>query len=303
LRDRRRGVDQAPACLRSGHSLPKGAGAWRRCAWFGVLLFFACAASGCSSFHLTKSIAPPTQPPETAIFVADGAGNFQACSLALREAASRDKPPAFVSTFEWSHGYGRILADQLDFDYARAAGRALAQQIEDFHDRLPKCRIFVLGHSAGSSVVLSALENVRPNLVERAFLIAPSVSARYPLTPALKNVRHAIHVYYSRHDYYYLGLATHVIGTQDRKWLERASGRVGFRYQQSTPEEQALACKLIQHPWKQSDGQTGHFGGHFGPYQPEFLRRNVLPLTIPQANDHFLDAEEAAMTNNQNNDE
>jgi hypothetical protein len=139
---------------------------------------------------------------------------------------------------------------------------------------------------------LSALESVRPAVVERAFLVAPSVSARYPLTIALKNVKQAIHVYYSRHDYYYLGVATHVVGTQDRKWIEYASGRVGFRFDPNTPEEQALACKLIQHPWKQSDSQTGHLGGHFGAYQPEFLRRNVLPLTIPQANDHFLDAEE-----------
>jgi len=271
----------------------------RRRAGAALLFLFAFATAGCSTFHLTKSIAPPTQLPETAIFVADGAGNFQACSLALREAASRDKPAAFVYTFEWSHGHGRILADQLDFRYAQTAGRALAQQLEEFHDRLPHCRIFLVGHSAGSSVILSALESVRPDVVERAFLVAPSVSARYPITVALRNVKQAIHVYYSRHDYYYLGFATHIVGTQDRKWMEQASGRVGFRFQPSTPEEQALASKLIQHPWKQSDGHTGHLGGHFGAYQPEFLRRNVLPLTIPKANDHFLDADErSGMDNN-----
>jgi predicted esterase len=247
---------------------------------------------GCSAFQLTQRIAPPPQPPEAAIFVADGAGNFQACSLALREAASGDKAPPFIHTFEWSHGYGRILSDQLNFHYAQSAGVALAGQIEEFHQRHPRCRIFLLGHSAGSSVVLSALEHVRPGLVERAFLVAPSVSSRYDLTAALTNVKHAIHVYHSRHDWCYLGLATHFIGTQDRKWLEPASGRVGFRFDPKTPEQEALALKLKQHPWKQSDGQTGHLGGHFGAYQPEFLRRNVLPLTIPEANDHFLDAED-----------
>jgi pimeloyl-ACP methyl ester carboxylesterase len=264
----------------------------RACASLVIFLLLAIGSSGCATFRLTKRVAPPPTPPETALFVADGAGNFQACSQALREAASRDKPPAFVHTFEWSHGYYRILSDQLDFSYAQGAGRALAQQIEEFHERQPKCRVFLVGHSAGSSVVLSALENVRPGIVERAFLVAPSVSSRYDLTSALTNVKHAIHVYYSRHDWYYLGLATHVVGTQDRKWLEPASGRVGFRYEPPTPETQGLAAKLIQHPWKQSDSQTGHLGGHFGPYQPEFLRRNVLPLTIPQANDHFLDAED-----------
>ncbi len=143
-------------------------------------------------------------------------------------------------------------------------------------------------------MVLSALENGRPGVVERAFLVAPSVSARYELTPALTNVKHAVHVYYSRHDWYYLGIATHVVGTQDRKWFEPASGRVGFRFEPKSPEQQALAAKLLQHPWKQSDTQTGNLGGHFGAYQSEFLRRNVLPLTISQANDHFLDAGDAA---------
>ena len=30
----------------------------------------------------------------------------------------------------------------------------------------------------------------------------------------------------------------------------------------------------------------------------DYLRRNVLPLTIPQANDHFLDAEERSGADN-----
>jgi pimeloyl-ACP methyl ester carboxylesterase len=252
----------------------------------------AIAISGCSTFQLVNSPPPLPQPPEIAIFVADGAGNFQACSQSLRQAVRGDKPPAFVHTFEWSHGYCRILADQLDFTYAQAAGRALARQVEEFHDRSPQCRVFLMGHSAGSSVVLSALENVRPGVVERAFLVAPSVSSGYDLTSALTNVKNSIHVYYSRHDWYYLGLATHVVGTQDRRWLERAAGRVGFRYQPKTPEQEALTAKLKQHPWKSNDSQIGHLGGHFGAYVPEFLRRNVLPLTIAEANDHFLDAED-----------
>ena len=117
------------------------------------------------------------------------------------------------------------------------------------------------------------------------------------LTPSLANVKHALHVYYSGHDWWYLGFATHVVGTQDRKWAEPASGRVGFRYEAKSPEQEALGHKLKQHPWKAADGQTGHFGGHFGAYHPEFLRRNLLPLTIAQANDHFLDDEDRNAAN------
>lgn len=258
----------------------------------GYALLVLTSASGCGGFHFVHKAPEPPRPLEVAIFVADGAGNFQNCSGALRDACEGTKPPSFVHTFEWSHGYARILADQLDFQHARKAGAALARQLEDFHQQAPKCRIFVMGHSAGSSVVLAALESVSPGVVERAFLIAPSVSATYDLTPALRNVKHSVHVYYSKYDWYYLGIATHVVGTQDRHWFEPASGRVGFRYEPKTPEEEALATKLLQHPWKTADGHTGNLGGHFGAYQPEFLRRNVLPLTIPQANDHFLDDED-----------
>lgn len=258
-----------------------------RCAapLFPLFLFILC---GCGTFHMVQKAPRPPKSPEAAIFIADGAGNFKNCSRSVAEAVSRDHDSTLVHTFDWSHGYGKVLADQLGFEYAQEAGRGLARQIEEFHEHAPHCRIFVLGHSAGSSVALSALEHVSPGVVERGFLIAPSVSARYPVEPALKNVKHALHVYYSKHDWWYLGVATHVLGTQDRKFVEPAAGRVGFRVDSNDP----LFTKLKQHPWKPADAQTGHFGGHFGPYHPEFIRRNILPLTIRGANDQFLDEED-----------
>ena len=201
----------------------------------------------------------------------------------------REKPPVYVHTFEWSHGHGRILSDQLGFDHAQAAGRALASQVDEFHAKYPKCRIFFLGHSAGSSVILSALEEARPGTVERAFLLAPSVSATYDLRPALRNVKQAMHVYYSKHDWWYLGFATQVVGTQDRRWIAPASGRVGFRFNPEAPNDRALEAKLKQHAWRPRDVETGNLGGHFGGYQPEFLRRHVLPLTKLQAVDDVPD--------------
>jgi pimeloyl-ACP methyl ester carboxylesterase len=247
-----------------------------------VCLLTLVGAPGCSTFSLVRRPISPPSRVGGAVFVADGAGNFQAFSKTLRDVIYHAKQPTYVHTFEWSHGYGRILADQLGYDYAQNAGKALASQIEEFHAAYPTCRIFVAGHSAGSSVVLSALENLPPNVVERAFLVAPSVSADYDLAPALRHVGDAIHVYYSPADWWYLGFATQVVGTQDRSWLVPAAGRVGFRFAPVTGDE-SLRAKLRQHPWKARDGETGNLGGHFGAYQPEFLRRNLLPLTIPEA--------------------
>jgi pimeloyl-ACP methyl ester carboxylesterase len=244
-------------------------------------------APGCTTFRFARRPAVPPEKVDVAIFVADGAGNFKACSKSLAEVVHKDKLPIYVHPFEWSHGYGRIFADQLGFEHAQAAGAALASQIAEFHTRYPHCRIFVMGHSAGATVALAAVEETPAGTIERCFLIGPSVSASYDLRPALTKVRHAVHVFYSEHDWWYLGLATQVVGTQDRQWLEAASGRVGFRFQPDNLDEQALEKKLRQHPWRPRDADTGNLGGHYGGYQPNFLRRNVLPFTQPQAKDDF----------------
>ncbi len=233
-------------------------------------------ANGCLTLRQQELTLYPGTPARAVIFVADGAGNFQACSDSIRKSIARDKASIDVITFPWSHGYCRILADQLAARHAKAQGKRLALEVEAFAAQYPDVRIHLVGHSAGSSVVLSALENLPPGLVERAVLLSPSVSARYDVRPALRNVQLGLHVYYSRHDFWYLGLATDVLGTADRRFFQAAAGRNGFHV--DTSDDLDLMLKLHQRAWQPSDGATGNFGGHFGNYQPEFLRHNLLPL-------------------------
>ncbi len=237
----------------------------------------ACAVSGCFTFggfrHTTISAAPASG----AVFVADGAGNFQAASHNLREIVEREHVPVHVVTFHWSHGYGRILADQLGFNYAVAQGKRLALEVEAYAREHPQMPIYLLGHSAGSTVILSALENIPPGIVERAFLLSPSVSTSYDIRPAVRAVNRGIHVFYSRHDWWYLGFATHVLGTADRRFFHAASGRVGFSVA-TDGGDFLLQAKLFQRPWQGVDAQTGNLGGHYGNYAPPFLKRHVLPL-------------------------
>jgi hypothetical protein len=127
---------------------------------------------------------------------------------------------------------------------------------------------------------LSALEHLPPGLVERAFLLSPAVSTSYDVRPAVHSVKRGMHVYYSRHDWWYLGLATHVLGTADRHHLHAAAGRVGFRVGVEQGDF-ALQAKLFQRPWHSIDAQTGNLGGHFGNYSPAFLKRHLLPHLQP----------------------
>lgn len=233
--------------------------------------------AGCLTLHRPNPTELPYHPKGAVVFVADGAGNFQATSESVRKAVRRDCLPIDVVTFEWSHGNGRILADQLGFRYARAQGKRLALEVQAFADAHPHTPVYLVGHSAGATVVLSALENLPPGLVERAMLLSPSVSDQYDVCLALRGVNLGMHVYYSQHDYYYLGLATHFLGTADRRFFHPASGRVGFRSAGACD----MAAKLFQRPWHPTDAVTGNLGGHFGNYQPEFLRAQVLPLIQP----------------------
>ena len=226
--------------------------------------------------HVANKPQATIPPGGAVVFVADGAGNFQAASDALRKAVALDHAHIEVVTFPWSHGYCRILSDQLGFRHAQAQGKRLALEVEAFARQHPHVPIYLVGHSAGATVVLSALENLPPGLVERAMLLSPSISSRYDVRPALNAVSHGLHVYYSEHDFYYLGLATHLIGTADRHFFQSASGRVGFQ----VDDDMVVGLKLHQRPWQPGDQATGNLGGHFGNYQPQFVRKAVLPLIV-----------------------
>src|SRR5262245_31745558 len=92
---------------------------------FGLVMIATLAASGCLSFGRRNPTTISAEPANAVVFVADGAGNFQAVSRSLEELFEHEQVPIHVVTFEWSHGYGRILADQLGFNYAVTQGKRL----------------------------------------------------------------------------------------------------------------------------------------------------------------------------------
>jgi hypothetical protein len=120
-----------------------------------------------------------------------------------------------------------------------------------------------------------------PDSVERMVLLAPAVSATYDLRPALASCRRGVDVFYSGRDWAALGIGTALVGTADRRW-SAAAGRVGFRPVADCPGDQALFARLRQHPWHPCVTWAGNAGGHYGGYQPAFLRAYVLPLLRPE---------------------
>ena len=163
-------------------------------------------------------------------------------------------------------------------DHSRAKGKQLAQLILAYKKQHPETPIYLIAHSAGTSVVLSAAEMLPPDSIERMILLAPAVSSTRNLRGVLRATRLGVDVFYSNADWWYLGMAVTVIGTSDRHWITAAAGRVGFEPIIGCPEDGLLYEKLRQYPWDNSLSWTGHKGGHYGAYQPGFLKLCVLPL-------------------------
>jgi pimeloyl-ACP methyl ester carboxylesterase len=217
------------------------------------------------------------------VFVADGAGDYRACSGTLRSTAAADGLSFEVCTFVWSHGYLRNVVDQTDFEYARERGYTLAGVISAHREKHPNTPVTLLGHSAGSAVVLAAAETLPAGTIERVVLLAPSLSEDYDLRPALRNVRDGIDVFVSEKDWIWLGVLVRIFGTTDNPFAARAAGRFGFAVAPNNRNEADLFAKLRLHRWTPEHTALGNDGGHFGVYQPSFLRTHVFPALFGDA--------------------
>lgn len=213
------------------------------------------------------------------VFAINGSGTLEITSTALERAVAKACLPLEVVTVEWSQG--SVVADHTDWQHAQEEGCKLADQIATYRQAHPGHAIFVVAHSAGSGVGLTAAAAVPPGTVNRIILMAPSVSIDYDLRPALRGTRDGIDVFYSRRDVFSLGFGVGFLGTSDGGQGCQAAGRFGFRYEAETPEDEVLYAKLRQHPWERCQARFGNHGFHSGTSRPRFLATYVLPLLNP----------------------
>ncbi len=241
-------------------------------------LLVCVGVTGCALSR--QEVHPPLIEPgqRGVVFVVDGAGSFHATSEAIQKAVGDECLPLAVVPVEWSHGYGRVLADHTDWCHSQQEGIRLAGQIASDRQACPGRAIYLIAHSAGSAVALSAAAAVPPDTIDRVILLAPSVSTNFDLRPALRGTREGIDVFYSRRDMFSLGFGVAVIGTADGCRGCQAAGRFGFQSQAETPEDAVWYAKLRQHPWERCVLWTGNLGCHSGTKHQRFLHAYVLPL-------------------------
>jgi pimeloyl-ACP methyl ester carboxylesterase len=215
--------------------------------------------------------------PTGVVFVANGAGDYRTLTENLTRVVDEANAPLQVETLDWSKGYRRNIADQVDHENHLEQGRRLATFVDAYRRANPHGRVYLMGHSAGCAVILAAAELLPPGSVNRIILLAPSVCASYDLRPALNTSCDGIDVFYSRRDRLVLGLGMQIVGTTERG-CRTAAGLEGFTPIVSTPADAAAYGKLRQHAWDPAVAWSGNNGGHFGDIQPSFLKAYVLPM-------------------------
>ena len=195
---------------------------------FSLVLLSGCAAQ--REIRNLREVPVPITPPlntEGVVFAADGAGDFRISSSHLRKVVYEDCLPIHVIPFVWSHGYAKIVKDQTDQCHIRCQGERLAQEVLAYRQEHPDLPLTLFGHSAGCNVVLAAMENLPPGVVDRVFLLSAAVSTCYDLRPALKVVNKGIYVYHSKHDCLYLSIAMRLLGRTTKDLRQgRRQGRL-----------------------------------------------------------------------------
>lgn len=219
----------------------------------------------------------PVRETRPLVWVLDGAGDLKGCSNALSDANLQAGNTIELTVFPWSHGYRRLLLDQIDTSHAKAQGQRLATAILERKQREPDRRMVIIGHSAGCAVALAAGDCLPPDSIDRVILLAPSVSTGYDLRPSLWASREGIDVFCSKKDWVALGFVIRVVGTTDDR-SAFAAGRWGFQPRRGSELDTVQHAKLRQHFWTAEQAWTGHTGRHHGTHAPAFIHAYLFPL-------------------------
>jgi hypothetical protein len=245
-------------------------------------LLFGPPLPGLETVHPAGGANPQRHQPLT--IVADGVGGFDVCGTGLRFIMGAAGLSHAVEVYPWGHGIGRWLADLTDVANRDAKARSIAEMVKNFKMARPEGLVFLVAKSGGAGVVISALERLEEDAVERVVLLAPALSPKYDLSQALRAVRREMVVFWSPLDVFILGVGTLIFGTIDRVHTAGA-GLVGFAKPALSGSLETSNCaysKVRQIRWRPAMITTGYLGGHFGPDSPLFLKKYVLPLLRPE---------------------
>lgn len=228
----------------------------------GIMLFAACFG-GCAQRMTTPRV----------IYL-DGAGWYSGdgpVRAGLRRGGFRGP----VERFGWSAMLGP-LHDHVMAGKGHPAVSQLARRITRLRRANPDGRIVLMGLSAGTSLVVAALEKLADEVsVDYVVLLSPSISSRHDLSEALRHVTRRFYATHSPHD----GLLPGVLSAG----LEagRPAGQVGFKIPRDLDDRRkGLYRKVVNLPWRPGYAAYGWDGGHVSVTSAEFISVVIAPRIL-----------------------
>jgi pimeloyl-ACP methyl ester carboxylesterase len=211
------------------------------------------------------------------VIVVEGIGGWKVMGPVAKVALRQADIPHEVREFHWTHGFGQFLKDLQDTRHLLDKAEELAAWVRQLREEDPGRPIYLVGHSAGTGIIVRAAELSPPQTIDRLILLSSALSPTYDLRGALAATRAGITSFYSPHDRFYLDWGTRRFGTVDRVYT-RSAGLHGFRIPEAmTEEDRELYSRLVQIPWHTRMILQCHVGGHNGSCFPAFLMTEVAP--------------------------
>ncbi len=246
-------------------------------AWLSALLVGVFALAGCTTTHRD----PLGSAERGRSYYVDGAGGggvFTDRAIGVQTGLARAGFTGAYSEFTWQTGLGPLLDQIASVRYKRRKAAQLAELIQRERSTRPAAPLQLMGFSAGTAVVVYALEMLPPGCtVDNVVLVGSSLTSRYDLRAGLQHVRRRVYIYVSPRDAILSWLAP-LTGSADRVYCGRAlMGLCGCEIPWSQPDGPRLYRKIETIEWTPEFARAGHTGGHTESVSPEFVRAYIAP--------------------------
>ena len=204
----------------------------------------------------------------------DGAGNWGFGALDVPLGLDDAGYQGLVTNHRWSLTFNPLLDQTLRF-IAKGSGKLLGSEISKYLDRYPNADANVIALSAGTGVGVWAIESVTPpHKVNNFILAGSSLSNRYDMRKALRNMKGSVYVYYAASDPVLAG-PVRLIGTIDGTFDDSA-GLTGLR----GPGRSSGRIHNI--PWNPKFASLGWTGGHADCVNRRFVAAEIQKWIVPE---------------------
>lgn len=194
----------------------------------------------------------------------DGAGNWGFGILDVPTGLEDAGYQGFVSNHRWSLTFNPALDQTLRF-IAKGSGEALGREITSYLKKHPQAEANIIALSAGTGVGMWAIESVQPPYkVNNYIMLGSSLSSKYDVSKALKNMKGNIYVYYTSTDPVLQG-PVRALGTIDGTFDDSA-GLVGLH-------GRGASGRVVNIARRSEHGSYGWTGGHADCTNRRFVAR------------------------------